>query len=52
VVAGTKVDGHHFLKFTLLNAETTLGDMVQIIELLRSTGETLRNSAVLTGGAA
>ncbi|SEE53148.1 L-2,4-diaminobutyrate decarboxylase [Arthrobacter alpinus] len=52
VVAGTKMDGHHFLKFTLLNAETTLGDMNQIIELLRSTGESLRSSGIIAGGAA
>ncbi|MEE2569998.1 aspartate aminotransferase family protein [Pseudarthrobacter sp. J64] len=38
VVAGTKVDGRHYLKFTLLNAEATLGDIREIIELLRSTG--------------
>ena len=38
VVAGTKVDGRHFLKFTLLNAEATLEDISEIIELLRGTG--------------
>lgn len=52
VVAGTKVDGHHFLKFTLLNAETSLADIKQIIELLRSTGESLRGSGFIAGGAA
>jgi len=41
VVAGTKVDGRHFLKFTLLNARTSLGDVRQIIELLRRTGAAL-----------
>ncbi|MFI9273095.1 pyridoxal phosphate-dependent decarboxylase family protein [Kitasatospora sp. NPDC052896] len=34
VVAGTKVDGRHFLKFTLLNPETTLDDIAQVLDLL------------------
>lgn len=38
VVAGTKVAGHHYLKFTLLNAEASLGDIQEIIELIRRTG--------------
>jgi L-2,4-diaminobutyrate decarboxylase len=38
VVAGTKVGGRHYLKFTLLNAEATLEDITDIITLLRSTG--------------
>jgi L-2,4-diaminobutyrate decarboxylase len=37
-VAGTKVAGHHYLKFTLLNAEASLGDIQEIIELIRRTG--------------
>ncbi|MGA7203133.1 MAG: aspartate aminotransferase family protein [Specibacter sp.] len=41
VVAGTKVDGRHYLKFTLLNAGTTLGDLREIIDLLRRTGVSL-----------
>jgi L-2,4-diaminobutyrate decarboxylase len=41
VVAGTKVAGRHYLKFTLLNAEATLEDILEIVSLLRSTGETL-----------
>ncbi|WP_354156193.1 MULTISPECIES: aspartate aminotransferase family protein [unclassified Arthrobacter] len=41
VVAGTKVAGRHYLKFTLLNAEATLGDIGSIIELLRRTGAQL-----------
>ncbi|WP_427017127.1 pyridoxal phosphate-dependent decarboxylase family protein [Pseudarthrobacter sp. P1] len=54
VVAGTTVDGRHFLKFTLLNAETTLGDLRQIVELLRRTGAALRTDAAasISGGAA
>ncbi|MBT2520322.1 aspartate aminotransferase family protein [Arthrobacter sp. ISL-28] len=43
VVAGTKVGGRHFLKFTLLNAEATLEDIDQIIGLLRRTGAALLN---------
>ncbi|WP_307080360.1 pyridoxal phosphate-dependent decarboxylase family protein [Arthrobacter pascens] len=38
VVAGTKVEGRHYLKFTLLNAEATLEDIGEIISVLRSTG--------------
>ncbi|WP_426997834.1 pyridoxal phosphate-dependent decarboxylase family protein [Pseudarthrobacter sp. N5] len=41
VVAGTKVAGRHYLKFTLLNAEATLEDINGIIGLLRRTGESL-----------
>lgn len=41
VVAGTTVAGRHYLKFTLLNAEATLEDIVEIITLIRTTGETL-----------
>lgn len=41
VVAGTKVAGHHYLKFTLLNAEASLGDIQEIIELIRRTGASL-----------
>ncbi|MEZ2373212.1 aspartate aminotransferase family protein [Arthrobacter sp. RCC_34] len=41
VVAGTTVHGRHHLKFTLLNAETRLSDIQDIIELLRRTGADL-----------
>jgi len=41
VVAGTKVAGRHYLKFTLLNAEATLEDIGEIIALLRRSGERL-----------
>ncbi|MDA0632043.1 aspartate aminotransferase family protein [Nonomuraea sp. MCN248] len=34
VVAGTKVDGRHYLKFTLLNPETTLDDIAHVVELI------------------
>ena len=45
VVAGTKVAGRHFLKFTLLNAEATLEDIREIVELVRRTGESLARTA-------
>ena len=38
VIAGTTVDGRHYLKFTLLNAETTLADLRAILELIRHHG--------------
>ena len=38
VVAGTRVDGRHYLKFTLLNAETTPEDIRGILSLIRHTG--------------
>jgi L-2,4-diaminobutyrate decarboxylase len=38
VIAGTKVDGRHYLKFTLLNAETTLEDLQEILALVRNIG--------------
>lgn len=34
VVAGTVVDGRHFLKFTLLNPRTTLADLTAVLDLL------------------
>ena len=34
VVAGTKVGGRHFLKFTLLNPETTLDDIAHVLDLI------------------
>jgi L-2,4-diaminobutyrate decarboxylase len=52
VVAGTKVAGRHYLKFTLLNAEATLGDIREIIELLRRTGAQLLANTATTGASA
>ncbi|GAA2639599.1 lysine decarboxylase DesA [Dactylosporangium fulvum] len=34
VVAGTTVDGQHHLKFTLLNPETSLDDIAEVLELV------------------
>ena len=52
VVAGTKVAGRHYLKFTLLNAEATLEDILEIVGLLRSSGETLLAAGSATASAA
>ncbi len=34
VVAGTVVDGRHYLKFTLLNPQTSLRDIAEVLDLL------------------
>jgi L-2,4-diaminobutyrate decarboxylase len=34
VIASTTVDGRHFLKFTLLNPETTTEDIAAVVELI------------------
>lgn len=34
IVAGTKVGGRHYLKFTLLNPETTVDDIVAVLDLI------------------
>ena len=52
VVAGTKLAGRHYLKFTLLNAETTLADIMDILALIRSAGANyLAEAAGVTGVA-
>ena len=38
VIAGTTVNGEHYLKVTLLNAETTLDDLRVIVDLIRWQG--------------
>jgi L-2,4-diaminobutyrate decarboxylase len=48
VVAGTRVAGRHYLKFTLLNAEATVDDIAGMVELLRSTGAALLARAQVT----
>ncbi|MBG6181234.1 pyridoxal phosphate-dependent decarboxylase family protein [Arthrobacter sp. CAN_A1] len=52
VVAGTTVAGRHYLKLTLLNAEATLEDINEIIELLRCTGAQLLAHSTTTGESA
>jgi len=39
MVAGTKVDGRHYLKLTLLNPETSLDDIAHVISLLAGHAE-------------
>ncbi|MFG2709059.1 pyridoxal phosphate-dependent decarboxylase family protein [Streptomyces goshikiensis] len=39
VVAGTKVDGDQYLKFTLLNPQTTTADITAVLDLLASHAE-------------
>ncbi|MGK3938007.1 L-2,4-diaminobutyrate decarboxylase [Streptomyces canus] len=39
VVAGTKVQGRHYLKFTLLNPETTVEDMSVVLDLIAGHAE-------------
>ncbi|MDX2594762.1 MULTISPECIES: lysine decarboxylase DesA [Streptomyces] len=39
VVAGTKVGGRHYLKFTLLNPETTTADIAAVLDLIAGHAE-------------
>ncbi|MGA5052442.1 lysine decarboxylase DesA [Streptomyces cellulosae] len=39
VVAGTKVSGRHYLKFTLLNPETTTADISAVLDLIAGHAE-------------
>ncbi|MFJ8361536.1 lysine decarboxylase DesA [Streptomyces sp. NPDC093984] len=39
VVAGTKVAGRHYLKFTLLNPETTVDDIATVLDLIADHAE-------------
>ncbi|WP_406469679.1 lysine decarboxylase DesA [Streptomyces hirsutus] len=39
VVAGTKVAGRHYLKFTLLNPETTTADITAVLDLITGHAE-------------
>ncbi|MBT2447559.1 aspartate aminotransferase family protein [Streptomyces sp. ISL-43] len=39
VVAGTKVDGRQYLKFTLLNPQTTTADIAAVLDLLAAHAE-------------
>ncbi|GHJ99070.1 lysine decarboxylase DesA [Streptomyces sp. NPDC003753] len=39
VVAGTKVAGRHYLKFTLLNPETTVDDIAAVLDLIAGHAE-------------
>lgn len=39
VVAGTEVGGRHYLKFTLLNPETTVSDIAAVLDLIAGHAE-------------
>jgi L-2,4-diaminobutyrate decarboxylase len=39
VIAGTKVGGRHYLKFTLLNPETTTDDIAAVLDLIAGHAE-------------
>jgi L-2,4-diaminobutyrate decarboxylase len=39
IVAGTVVDGRHYLKFTLLNPETSLSDIAAVLDLVAGHAE-------------
>ncbi|MDH6223551.1 aspartate aminotransferase family protein [Streptomyces sp. MJP52] len=51
MVAGTRVDGRHFLKFTLLNPRTTPGDIAYVIDLLAGHAEQFVEAATAAGAA-
>jgi L-2,4-diaminobutyrate decarboxylase len=38
IVAGTTIGGHYWLKFTLLNPNTTMGNLRDVLNLIRGTG--------------
>jgi L-2,4-diaminobutyrate decarboxylase len=41
IVAGTTVGGHYWLKFTLLNPNTTMDDVRDVLDLIREIGRDL-----------
>lgn len=51
VVAGTKVDGEGWLKFTLLNPTATPASMAQVLDVIRAAGERLAPAPELTAVA-
>lgn len=47
MIAGTKVDGRQYLKFTLLNPTTTIADIEDVLSLIAHYGrEQVRASAL------
>lgn len=52
IVAGTKVDGHAWLKFTLLNPDSTRDDLAEILALIREIGTELLDELATTAGVA
>ncbi len=45
MVAGTTVEGRHYLKLTLLNPRTTVDDVAEVLELLAAHGQRLTVAA-------
>lgn len=41
VIGGTTLGGHHWLKFTLLNPQSTMDDIHRVLDLVRATGDRL-----------
>jgi L-2,4-diaminobutyrate decarboxylase len=39
IVAGTTIGGHYWLKFTLLNPNTTMADIRSVLDLIRGIGQ-------------
>jgi L-2,4-diaminobutyrate decarboxylase len=39
IVAGTTIGGHYWLKFTLLNPNTTMGNLRDVLDLIREIGQ-------------
>ncbi|GAB3255998.1 lysine decarboxylase DesA [Arthrobacter pigmenti] len=50
IIGGTTVEGRHYLKFTLLNAGTTLADVEEMIDLIRQRGRRYLDSEAMHHG--
>jgi L-2,4-diaminobutyrate decarboxylase len=48
IVAGTTIGGHYWLKFTLLNPNTTMAHLRDVLDLIRAAAE-VHSTAVLAG---
>lgn len=51
VIAGTKVDGHAWLKLTMLNPDTTVDDLRAVLGLVREIGRELVDASHASEGA-
>jgi L-2,4-diaminobutyrate decarboxylase len=50
VVAGTTFGGHHWLKLTLLNPQTTVADLRTVLDLVRDAGHALAEAQLVEVG--